>query len=71
MDPSQKLKEQAGEVGCEIATKLTEKVTEAIAGFPASTREQRAAIATIIADGVGEWADAHLDEEVGADAAGS
>ena len=49
--------ELAGEVGRGFADALSEKVTSAIDGFPASNPDQKAAIARITADSIYDWAE--------------
>lgn len=48
--------ELAGPVGRELASQLIERVSDTIAGLPASSGEQRSAIATLTAGGLAAYA---------------
>ncbi len=49
--------DNAGPVGRDMADTLSRKVTDAIGNFPASTDQQKAAIARITADNLYDYAE--------------
>lgn len=52
--------ERAGEIGTEMAARLVAKLEEAIDGFPASTGEQRNAVASLVIEGLENYAERQL-----------